>query len=43
MYKKKEKITLNLAVGGGFFRSLRIKQIVTGTLKVDWVKVFTSN
>ena len=23
MYKKKEKITLNLAVGGSFFRSLR--------------------
>jgi beta-glucanase (GH16 family) len=43
MYKKKEKITLNLAVGGSFFRSLRTKQIVTGTLKVDWVKVFTSN
>lgn len=42
LYGKQEKVTLNLAVGGGFFRSLRVKQIVTDTLHVDWVKVFTS-
>jgi len=43
MFRKKQKVTLNLAVGGNFFFRLVTKKIVPGTLKVDWVKVFTSN
>lgn len=43
LFGKKEKIVLNLAVGGNFFSSLDPAQIQTGTLQVDWVKVFTSN
>ena len=40
MFGKHQRITLNLAVGGDFFGTLRLSQIVTGTLRVDWVKVF---
>lgn len=43
MFNKQQKVTLNLAVGGSFFQPLRTKQIATGTMKIDWVKVFTSN
>ena len=42
-YKKSERITLNLAVGGGFFDNPDPSTIQTGTMQVDWVKVFTSN
>ncbi|TAL40756.1 MAG: glycoside hydrolase family 16 protein [Chitinophagaceae bacterium] len=42
-YRKTERITLNLAVGGGFFGNPPPSSIVTGTMQVDWVKVFTSN
>lgn len=43
LFGKKEKVVLNLAVGGNFFSTLDPAQIQTGTLQVDWVKVFTSN
>ena len=44
-YKKTERITLNLAIGGLFFGNPppSASSIVTGTMQVDWVKVFTSN
>ncbi|KAA5549316.1 glycoside hydrolase family 16 protein [Adhaeribacter rhizoryzae] len=42
LFGKSEKITLNLAVGGEFFSNLDPSKIATGTLYVDWVKVFTS-
>lgn len=40
LFGKKEKITLNLAVGGNFFFNLNPASIVTGTMEIDWVKVF---
>ena len=43
MFGKTQRITLNLAVGGSFFSNLDPAQITTGTLQVDWVKVFTAN
>jgi beta-glucanase (GH16 family) len=42
MYGKKERITLNLAVGGLFFGSYDPNAIQPGTFQVDWVKAFTS-
>jgi beta-glucanase (GH16 family) len=42
LFGKTERITLNLAVGGLFFSNLDPNQIVTGTMEIDWVKVFTS-
>jgi beta-glucanase (GH16 family) len=42
LFGKTERITLNLAVGGDFFSNLNPAQIVTGTMYVDYVKVFTS-
>lgn len=43
MYGKTQNITLNLAVGGDYFNNPPASSIVTGTMYVDWVKVFTSN
>ncbi|MEO7962158.1 MAG: glycoside hydrolase family 16 protein [Ginsengibacter sp.] len=43
LFGKSEKIALNVAVGGLFFSNLDPTQIVTGSMYVDWVKVFTSN
>jgi beta-glucanase (GH16 family) len=43
LFGKTEKITLNLAVGGNFFSNFNPSLIQTGTMYVDWVKVFTSN
>ena len=43
LFGKTERITLNLAVGGLFFSNLNPSLIQTGTMLVDWVKVFTSN
>ena len=43
LFGKKEKVVLNLAVGGLFFSNLDTSLIQTGTLQVDWVKVFKSN
>jgi hypothetical protein len=42
LFGKKERITLNLAVGGNFFTNLDPTKIVPGTMYVDYVKVFTS-
>ena len=42
LFGKTERITLNLAVGGNFFNNLDPSKIQTGSLYVDWVKVFTS-
>ena len=41
LFGKTERITLNLAVGGLFFSNLNPALIQTGTMYVDWVKVFT--
>ena len=41
LFGKTEKITLNLAVGGLFFSNFNPALIQTGTMQVDWVKVFT--
>lgn len=43
MFRKTQTITLNLAVGGDYFYNPDPSTIVTGTMYVDWVKVFTSN
>lgn len=43
LFGKREKITLNLAVGGNFFTGLVTSKIVTGTMLIDWVRVYTSN
>jgi beta-glucanase (GH16 family) len=43
LYGKKEKITLNLAVGGNYFTRLVTRNIVPGTMQIDYVKVFTSS
>ncbi|HJU74273.1 MAG TPA: glycoside hydrolase family 16 protein [Gemmatimonadaceae bacterium] len=41
MHRKLQRVTLNLAVGGLFFGpEFDPSQIQTGTLQVDWVKVF---
>jgi beta-glucanase (GH16 family) len=42
LFGKSEKLTLNVAVGGNFFSNFDPAQIQTGTMYVDWVKVFTS-
>lgn len=41
MYRKKQRVTLNLAVGGLFFPNLDPALIQTGDLLADWVKVYT--
>lgn len=41
LFGKTERITLNLAVGGMFFSNFNPALIQTGTMYVDWVKVFT--
>lgn len=41
-YRKTERMTLNLAVGGGFFGNPDPSLIETGIFQADWVKVFTS-
>jgi beta-glucanase (GH16 family) len=43
LFGKTERITLNLAVGGNFFSSFDPSLIQTGSMYVDWVKVFRSN
>ena len=40
MFRKRQRITLNLAVGGLFFPNLDPSLIAPGTLQADWVKVF---
>ncbi|MFM7193322.1 MAG: family 16 glycosylhydrolase, partial [Bacteroidota bacterium] len=43
LFGKSEKVVLNLAVGGNFFTSLITRNIVPGTMEIDWVKVYRSN
>lgn len=43
LFGKTERITLNLAVGGNFFSNFNPSLIQTGSVYVDWVKVFRSN
>lgn len=43
LFGKREKVVLNLAAGGLFFSNLDPSQIQTGTLQVDWVKIYRSN
>ena len=43
MYRKQQRVVLNVAVGGDFFTNLSPAAIVPGTLQADWVKVFTAN
>jgi len=43
LFGKTERVVLNLAVGGNFFTNFDPSQIVTGSLYVDFVKIFTSN
>ena len=43
MFGKTQHIALNLAVGGDYFGNPAASSIVTGSMYVDWVKVFTSN
>jgi beta-glucanase (GH16 family) len=40
MFRKQQRLTLNLAVGGNFFPNLDPSQIQTGSMLADWVKVF---
>jgi beta-glucanase (GH16 family) len=40
MFRKQQRVTLNLAVGGLFFPNLDPSLIQTGVLQADWVKVF---
>jgi beta-glucanase (GH16 family) len=42
LFGKTERLTLNLAVGGNFFSNFNPSLIQTGTMYVDWVKVFTT-
>lgn len=43
MFGKRQRITLNLAVGGLFFGGLDPATIQPGTMQVDWVRVHTAN
>ncbi len=43
LFGKTEQLVLNLAVGGNFFSNFNPAQIVTGSLYVDFVKVFKAN
>ena len=43
LFGKVERIVLNLSVGGNFFTNLNPAQIVTGSMYVDYVKVFIGN
>ena len=42
MFGKTQNIVLNLAVGGNYFNNPNPSTIVTGTMQVDWVRVFTN-
>lgn len=41
-FRKTQRVVLNLAVGGGFFGNPDPSTIQTGSMQVDWVKVFTA-
>lgn len=40
MFGKTQNIVVNLAVGGDYFQNPDASTIVTGSMQVDWVKVF---
>jgi beta-glucanase (GH16 family) len=40
LFGKQEKIVLNLAVGGRFFSRLSTRDIIPGTMYIDWVRVY---
>ncbi len=42
LFGKLERITLNVAVGGNYFVNFDPSKIQTGTMYVDWIKVFTA-
>jgi hypothetical protein len=42
LFGKTERVVLNLAIGGDFFSNFVPSQIVTGSMYIDFVKVFTS-
>ena len=41
LFRKQQRVTLNVAVGGNYFPNLNPSLIQTGVLQADWVKVFT--
>ncbi len=41
MFGKTQNLVVNLAVGGDYFQNPNPSTIVTGSMQVDWVKVFT--
>jgi beta-glucanase (GH16 family) len=41
LFGKKQRITLNLAVGGVFFPGILPSSVQPGIMQADWVKVFT--
>ncbi|HEU4903622.1 MAG TPA: glycoside hydrolase family 16 protein [Flavisolibacter sp.] len=41
-FRKTQRVVLNLAVGGGFFGNPDPSTIQTGSMQIDWVKVFTA-
>jgi beta-glucanase (GH16 family) len=43
LFGKTERVVLNVAVGGNYFSNFDPAQIVTGSIYVDYVKVFRSN
>jgi beta-glucanase (GH16 family) len=43
LFKKRERLVLNLAVGGGFYPALDSSKIQTGSMYIDWVKVYSSD
>lgn len=42
LFEKRERLVLNLAVGGGFYPALDTAKIQTGTMYIDWIKVYAS-
>lgn len=42
LFGKTERITLNLAVGGDFFSSFDPSKITTGSMYIDYVRVYTA-
>ena len=43
LFGKSQRVVLNLAVGGNFFASLVTRNIVPGTMEIDWLQVYRSN
>lgn len=42
LFGRRQRVALNLAVGGNFFTALDTSRIQTGTMQVDWVKVYSA-